>query len=75
MSQPTSQPVSMSVLDRHADFCQSVSLSVLDRQTDLFRIRRRKDIRKMDSIDITGCLYNGPVNQPASQSASQSVCP
>ena len=64
---------------RHTDSSQSVCLFLTDRLTfiinDLFRIRRYKNIRTIDSIYIAEYRYNGPVSQPADQSASQSVCP
>ena len=82
VSQPTSQPVSLSVLGRQTDFSQppsqSVRLSLTDRPTfinDLFRFSRYKNIRRMDSTYITECGYKGSVSQPTSQPVSVSVCP
>ena len=60
MNQSANQPVCPSILDRRLIFIN-----------DLFRFRRYKIIRRMDSTYNTECGYKGSVSQPI----SLSVCP
>ena len=79
VSQPVSQSGCLCLTDRLTSASQSVYPSIDDRQTDfindLYRFRKYKYIRRIDSTYIAEYGYNGPVSQPANQSASQSVCP
>ena len=77
MDQSANPSASQSVCPRQTDWLQpasqSVRLSLTDRLifiNNLFRFRRYKNMRKMDSTYITEYGYKGPASQPANQSAS-----